>query len=143
MGMPAVRSLPLVYLVYVPRKEEIDVLNSPDFNAITQAANPDMMRSILCSLNYEILDTAAHKYPVDMIVSHVHERSLRSFDRIWIGGGGSSAFARAVIVAAYDLGIPVSDHTPSGSPLGRYLALFRRSEARASYVVGAKLGFFG
>ena len=145
MGALVSRTLPEVYIIYVPSREKFCTRYASDLRAVSEAAISDLMHATFCPIRYDALDAATAKYSVNHIVSHVHKRPLRSFHRIWIAGTGSSAYARAVIDAAYhfEVPIPVSDHTPKGSLLGRYLALFARHRAHAAFEVGARMGFFG
>ncbi len=134
---------PLVYVLYVPGKEQVDVLKTEEFKRINSLVVDSQVTAIFSSLNYEVLDRAIEQgFRFDHIFSHIHKRSFRSVRRVWVAGRGSSVYARAVISTALsrDYDIPVSNYTPSEGCLGSYIRMLQRGTPRRAYLVGEKLG---
>lgn len=132
----------VLYILYVPLKTEYDILNSVEFKKIQRQSSDSWLSPMHSSLNLEMLDEAVDKVGIQQVFEQEHRRRIGSLTRIWVAGRGATLFARELIRTAMspDYGIPVDDHTPAKSFLGRYIRMFKHASAREAYLQGEKRG---
>ena len=127
----AIAQKPLSIPVYIMYAEGYRCKDS-EFEAVVEMAEEEQLEPLCAPRDEKMLrlieESLKRGNNVADIFRSLHSSEILSFRIFWIAGGGSNAFARALLSHLYrsPLEVAVEDYTKKGSILGRHLQWFER-----------------